>query len=69
MDSEEQKQFNHDVIGKQQQLLAREEWHSCANCTHLRYQGQTPVCDLFSAAPPLPVLIVGCPEWTGKTPF
>lgn len=69
MASEEQRQHNEETIAKQRPLLARCEWHSCVNCTHLRYSGATPTCGLFASAPPLPVLVCGCAEWESAVPF
>lgn len=69
MASEERKQYNREVIAKQHTILAANEWHCCGNCTHLRYSGQTMMCAQFNAAPPLPVLIVGCECWEGATLF
>lgn len=67
--SEEQKQFNREVIAKQHAILERNEWHSCGNCTHLRFTGTAAMCALYKLTQPIPVLITGCESWEGATPF
>lgn len=68
--SEEQKQFNRTVIAKQEAVLARDEWHSCGNCTNLRYHAHIPMCALFQgAAPPIATLVCGCEHWESAVPF
>lgn len=69
MVSEEQKRFNREVIAKQQALIERCEWRYCGNCTHLRFAGQSELCALYNATPPLPTLVVGCESWAEKEPF
>ncbi len=71
MASEEQKQFNREVIAKQRMLAASREWHCCGNCYHmpLREEGEADRCELYACLPPVAVLIVGCESWTESIPF
>jgi hypothetical protein len=64
MASEEQKQFNREVIAKQQEIIVRAEWHCCGNCNYLRLStGGAEHCALYDCLPPLAVLLVGCESW------
>jgi hypothetical protein len=61
MASEEQKQFNREVIAKQVELITRGEFQCCGNCLHIQLStGGAEHCTLYSTLPPLAVLLVGC---------
>ena len=69
MASEEQKQFNLEVIEKQHHIIAAREWHCCRNCEHGQLNAEAIRCALYACVPPAAVLIVGCENWQEWAPF
>jgi hypothetical protein len=69
MVSEEQEQFNREVIARQVRLIDICNWHCCANCEHLQRNGEDVRCALFACVPPASVIVVGCERWEERSPF
>jgi hypothetical protein len=71
MASEEQKQFNREVIARQREMANKREWICCGNCYYMpmRDANAPEHCTLYDCLPPLAVLIGGCESWTEGSPF
>lgn len=51
----------------QERIIWLQGWSSCLNCEYWNKEDRG--CLKFAAPPPVEVVVVGCPAWTGACPF